>query len=247
MTGGKVALVIVGSIVALIALALLASGAVLLWVDQTRRDEQGYFTTSARPFETVTYALVARDLDVGTDAPSWLFESGRFGTLRLSGESAGTGQELFLGIGPAAAVDRYLGATEYDEVTDVDYDPFRVEYRRHPGEAPPSPPTEQNFWVTSTQGGGRQAISWEVESGRWSIVAMNVDASRGVTAQISAGAKVSFIRWVAIGLLIAGAVGLVIAAFLIYFGVRPRPFEPYPPYHPGAPPPPAPPPPPAGY
>jgi hypothetical protein len=43
--GGGVALVVLGSIMALIAFGLLAAGGVLMWADQTQRDATGYLTS----------------------------------------------------------------------------------------------------------------------------------------------------------------------------------------------------------
>jgi hypothetical protein len=49
---------------------------------------------------------------------------------------------------------------------------------------------------------------------------MNADASAGVDAELSLGAKVGFIFWVGVGLVIAGALLLGGGATLAYFGLR---------------------------
>jgi hypothetical protein len=59
-----------------------------------------------------------------------------------------------------------------------------------------------------------------VEHGNWSVVVMNADASRGVDAEVRAGAEVPFLEpagWVA---LIAGLVSLALAALLAFVGLR---------------------------
>ncbi|HSC51218.1 MAG TPA: hypothetical protein VLD16_13220, partial [Gaiellaceae bacterium] len=71
--------------------------------------------------------------------------------------------------------------------------------------APRAPPTAQSFWAASASGVGTQTLSWKVRDGDWSVVLMNADGSRGVAADVDLGAKLSFLLWVAIGLLIGGA------------------------------------------
>ena len=58
-----------------------------------------------------------------------------FGTVRLhiTATPAGTGQRIFIGIGPAAAVDRYLSGVSHDVATDVTLTPFHLTLARHPG------------------------------------------------------------------------------------------------------------------
>jgi len=51
---------------------------------------------------------------------------------------------------------------------------------------------------------GTQTVTWKVREGDWSVVLMNADGSRGVSADIDLGAKLSFLLWVAIGLLMGG-------------------------------------------
>ena len=49
------------------------------------------------------------------------------------------------------------------------------------------------------------------EKGSWSFVAMNADASPGVTVDTRVGARVPFLRWVAIGFL--AGLGCVLCHF----------------------------------
>jgi hypothetical protein len=52
---------------------------------------------------------------------------------------------------------------------------------------------------------------------------MNADGSRGVAADVDLGAKLSFLLWVAIGLLIGGALILGGSVALIVLAARKRP------------------------
>ena len=49
MSAGRIALLVTGCIVALISLALLASGGVLVLAHTTQRDDDGYYTTRHEP------------------------------------------------------------------------------------------------------------------------------------------------------------------------------------------------------
>ena len=111
-----------------------------------------------------------------------------FGKVRIRGESP-AGKTLFIGIGPQAEVARYLGSVAQANVQDLDFDPFRVTYLPVTGRAPQAPPTEQSFWAASASGVGTQTLTWKVRDGDWSVVLMNADGSRGVTAHVDLGAK----------------------------------------------------------
>jgi hypothetical protein len=211
-------------VAALIALALLAGGGVLLWADQTQRDDEGYVTTRHERFRTPTFALATEGLDItSSEGPDFVTDPARFGKIKIDAISVG-GKPLFVGVGPEAAVNAYLRGVAHDEVEDIDFDPFVVDYRPSSGGPPRSVPAAQTFWAARAAGSPDETLRWDVESGNWSVVVMNADASRGVVADVAVGARLSFLIWVAVGLLIAGAVLAVASAFLIYLAFRsPRP------------------------
>jgi hypothetical protein len=226
MSAGRVILIVLGTIGVLFGLALLAGGGFLLWADRTQR-EDGYLTTPTERFATSTYALTRTRLEIDTDGPGWLLNDSWFGKVRIRGESPGA-KMLFIGIGPEAAVARYLGSVAHVSVQDIDFDPFRVQYLPIAGGAPQAPPTEQRFWAVSASGVGQQTLTWKVRDGDWSVVLMNADGSRGVVADIDAGAKLSFLLWVAIGLLLGGVLVVVGSTALIVLAARMRPPPPAP-------------------
>src|SRR5215207_11452917 len=100
MSGGRIALIVTGSILALVSLGLLAGGGTLVWAHTTQRDDEGYYSTRSERFQSDGYAIRTDDLDLGTEGPDWLFDEGRLGTIRVTGRSGTTGKGLFLGIGP---------------------------------------------------------------------------------------------------------------------------------------------------
>jgi len=237
VSAGRVILIVLGSIGVLFGLALLAAGGFVLWADRTQRDD-GYVTTPTERFATPTYALTRTRLDVGTDAPGWLLNDSWFGKVRIRGDSSGA-KMLFIGIGPEAAVAKYLGSVAHASVEDVDFDPFRVKYRPIAGGEPQGPPTEQSFWAASASGVGTQTVTWKVREGDWSVVVMNADGSRGIAADIDLGAKLSFLLWVAIGSLVGGLLVVGGSTALILLAARTRkppaaPSVPPSPVHPSA-------------
>jgi hypothetical protein len=220
MSAGRVILIVLGCIGLLFGLGLLVGGGFLLWADRTQR-EDGYLTTPTERFSTPTYGLTRTRLEVETDGRGWVLNDSWFGKIRIRGESPGA-KTLFIGIGPEAAVAKYLGDVAHASVEDIDFDPFRVTYLSIEGGAPQGPPTEQRFWAVSASGVGTQTVTWKVREGDWSIVLMNADGSRSVVADIDVGAKLSFLIWVAIGLLLGGVLVLGGSTALIVLAARTR-------------------------
>jgi Domain of unknown function (DUF4389) len=218
-TIGRILLVILGSLVALIAAGLLVAGGTLLWADRTQR-EDGYLTTPTERLEVESYAITSESIDLfETDTSGdWVLTEGVLGDVRITAEGAGT--DIFVGIGPTDDVAGYLEGVERAEVRDVDFDPFRVRYRLFAGAEPSGPPEEQAFWAASASGSGEQVVTWDTESGEWTIVLMNADASDGVAADVSIGAEANFLLWLAIGLLVAGVLVLAVGVLLIVVGAR---------------------------
>jgi hypothetical protein len=212
--------------VALLGLGAAGAGGFLLWADRTQR-ESGYLTTPTERFATSRYALTREQLVGDAGGPNWIWSPNWLGRVGIGAESA-TAKPLFIGIGPAASVAGYLGRVAHADVEDINFDPFRVEYRQIAGGAPRRPPTAQNFWAASASGQGRQTIIWKVPDGDWSVVLMNADGSRGVAADVDLGVKLSFLLWVAIGLLIGGAliVGGSVALIVLASRKRPSPAAP---------------------
>lgn len=222
MSAGRVVLIVLGGIGVLVGLALLVGGGWLLWADRTQRDD-GYLTTPTERFATPTYALTRTRLAVDTHGEGWVLNDNWLGKIRIRGDSAGS-KTLFMGIGPQAEVSRYLGDVAHANVQDVDFDPFRATYLSVSGGSPQAPPTDQSFWAASASGVGTQTLTWKIRDGDWSIVVMNADASRGVAADIDLGAKLSFLLWVAIGMLIGGVLVTGGSTALIVLAARrPRP------------------------
>jgi hypothetical protein len=219
---GRALQLVFGSLAVLLAAGLIAGGVVLVWAMDTKRDGEGYFTTGSHRFQTASYGIASQTVDINADVPSWLF-SDNFARVRVSASSNDASKPLFVGIARAEDVDRYLARVAHDEIADLNSDPFSVDYRRVNGTVAPARPGDQTFWRVRSSGPGRRTITWPTESGRWSVVVMNADGTRPVSAEARLGARVPALRWVALGVFIAGGVLLVGGGVLLWFGTRRRP------------------------
>ena len=214
----SVALIVVGSLIGLLALALLAGGGGVLWGDKTQRDSAGYFTTSSHRFATNTFAITHEGVDID-DVPSGL-DSGKLASVRIRATAANPERPLFVGIAPEGAVSRYLADRAHAQVSDIELDPFKATYDRVRGSERPALPGLRHLWVASASGRGETTLTWPVREGRWSVVVMNADASRSVAADVSFGADVHYLGWIAVALFAGGGVLLGIAVLLVTLGAR---------------------------
>jgi hypothetical protein len=208
-------LIALGGVAMFFALALIAGGIAALW-GLGERDESGYFTTESHRLSTSSYAFATNGLDIGPDAPGWI---GDFAGVKIEARSS---QPVFLGIGPTSDVTRYLAQVPHSQITDFDTDPFRVSSHAVAGAGTPAPPTSQRFWRVQAAGTGLRSITWPLEKGNWSAVAMNADGSRNVAIAARVGARIPALKWVAIGFLAGGAVLLLGGGTLIYAGAGRR-------------------------
>jgi hypothetical protein len=217
MSPGKILLAVVGATVALLAAGLIVGGGGLLWGYGTQRTVDGFFTSPSAELSTDGYALTSPDVDLGSRPGDW-FPSGRLATVRLDAESSGS-DPVFVGIGPEADVDGYLDGVALSEVTDIPR-AGDVSYRPVDGDAPSALPSEQTFWVASSEGIGLQSLTWELERGDWTVVIMNADMTPGVEVEASAGAKTELLVPIAFGLLIGGLVFAAVAAVMLVIALR---------------------------
>ena len=220
MSGGRIVLIVVGCILGLIGLGIAGGGGALVWAHETQRDSDGYFTTSAERFRTPTFALTSDEVDLGAEGNAgWGSDIGDLATVRVRATNAGP-RPVFVGIGPRRDVEAYLARVPHDQVSDVEFDPFRAQYELQPGTLAPTPPGRQSFWVARAQGTGTQTLEWDLQGGNWAVVVMNADGSRGVDADVALGVKVDILFPLGIGLLIGGLVLLGAGITMIVFGVR---------------------------
>ncbi|MGX1161227.1 uncharacterized protein DUF4389 [Arthrobacter sp. SLBN-100] len=219
MKARSIVMLILGILLSMAGAGLLFCGIGASWLNLVQNDD-GYLTSPQERFAVDTHAIVSASTEGMRDdvGPAPLpFD---VGSLRISGESANPAKEVFIGIAARADVERYLGGSNYSELREVDFRPFRAEYREVAGTEPLSPPAEQEFWVASAAGPGQQEVNWNIESGNWSVVIMNTDASPGLAVDLQAGFRSELFGPIAAGLLAAGVILLVIGVPLLVFGAR---------------------------
>jgi hypothetical protein len=212
---GGVALLVVGSIAALLAFALLVGGCAAVIVDRTQRDDDGFLMSPSEDFSTATYAITSENADVDFDGPDWA-TTDFLGTVRIRSESE---RPVFVGIAREADVGEYLDGVEHAVVTELGREP---EYSERQGGPPEGRPADQTFWAASATGAGEQTLEWEPENGRWNVMVMNADGSRGVAAELSIGGELDSLIWIGVGMLVGGALFAAAAALAITAGIRRR-------------------------
>ena len=217
---GRVLLVALGAVGALLGLALAAAGVVLLVL--TGRDTT--FGGAEAALSTDRYALVTEAAGLGG--------GGIDATVRVRVRPNPGGGPVFVGVAPAADVDRYLAGADYDELVDVRLSPLRATLVPSDGTRAPLPPADGPRWTVSASGAGEQTIDVPVRDGGQRLVIMNADAAAGLEVTAALSVRAPFLRRLALGLLVAGAVVAPIGALLLAAGVRrvlrsgPLPVEP---------------------
>ena len=68
-------------------------------------------------------------------------------TLRFSAAPVQGTAGVFVGVGRAADVDRYLAGVATEQVTNLNVDPYSITGTSHSGRLNAAPPTTQRFWV----------------------------------------------------------------------------------------------------
>jgi hypothetical protein len=223
--GGRIALIVVGSLLALLGVSILIGGVAVAVVDNTR-DRDGFLMSAPGELSSGGYAVTVSALQVSSFGGWAIDAQSTAGTTRIT--ATGSDRPVFIGIGPSDKVAAYLAGVKHDVLEDISTTPFRATYVPVAGGAPSSRPAAQTFWTaTSTGTDNQQVLTWPTQAGDWSVVMMNADGSDRVNASVSVGATVPILHSVAVGLSIGGAVlfllglGLIIGAVVSY-GRQPR-------------------------
>jgi hypothetical protein len=213
----RTAALAVGVVLVLVALVLLGAGGTGLWAELTQR-EAGYVTTGAHEFSTSGSAIVTEPTHLGSPGVEWLYSPGLLGTVRIRATPQGASSALFVGIGHSADVDRYLAGVGRTVISDF----FGNKVKAVSGGSPRSAPGAQHFWVASSGGLGARTLEWDPHGGSWTVVVMNATGRAGLGVRADLGARMPAVLWIAIGLVIAGAVFLAGGGMLVTRAIRDR-------------------------
>src|SRR5262245_49781122 len=176
----KVVLIVLGAVALVVGLGAVMAGGVLaafIGSDDALR-------SGAHQVGTSTAALVSPTERVSHANP---LRSG-IGAVTITMTAHSSGRPVFLGVARAEDVDRYLNQVAFDEVTDFDLSPYRVQTVRHEGFREPEPPTQQSFWVATATGTDAH-LQWRVTEGDYRLVVLNANPAPGVSAAAEFGVK----------------------------------------------------------
>ena len=216
-TAGHITALVIGTLLALISLVLLGAGGTGLWADRTQR-EGGYVTTDVHEFSTSGAALATVSTELGSAGAGWLYAPGLLDKVRIRVTPASASPPLFVGIAPSTDVDRYLTGVNHTIINEF----WEEKTEAVAGGAPAAAPGTQDFWVASSTGPGARTVEWEPTDGSWTVVVMNADGRPGINVSADLGARIPAVLWIALGVLIAGAIFLAGGVLLIAGAIRGR-------------------------
>ncbi len=208
--GGRTAGLVLSSLAGLFGVLILLGGVALIGVHGVARDDDGYYTTETEQLTSDGYAVSTGEVDFGETGGVDINDLAA--TLRIDASST-DGKSVFVGIASVDDAERYLAGVDHSVVSDLRNS--GPQYDQLSGGAPKAPPAAQDFWVASSTGTGEQTAEWTPEAGKWAAVVMNADAGRDVAVDVDAGAKISWLIWVGIGLTLVGLLISGVAGFAI--------------------------------
>jgi len=190
---------------------LLAGAGFLTWADQMQQG--GYLDTGTAMYSTGGYALASDPVNLH-GGWGWL---GRFaGDVRVRVTATSPGTPVFVAIGPASDVSRYLAGVSYTSVTALG----DRNVSQHLGTVRPAPPSAAVDWAARARGAGTQTLQWRVHSGDWMVVVMNPDGSPGVAVRADLGVSSPMLPALADQLLAAGILAGLTGAALVVVPAR---------------------------
>ena len=216
-TAGRIAPLVIGALLVLVALVLVGGGGTAMWAYLFKR-EGGYVTTGVHRFSTAGSALATKPTQLGSAGVGWLYSPPLLGKVRIRVTSQSAGPPLFVGIARSSDVDRYLAGVDRTVINDF----WDEDVQPVGGGRVTSAPATQRFWVASSNGARASNLVWKPTDGRWAVVVMRADGRPGLDVSADLGARPPALPWIALGLLVAGGVFMVGGVLLIIGAIRRR-------------------------
>ncbi len=218
---GRVIALVAGALALLAGGALVTTGAAVAIAGQTARDAQGYYMSPHQSLSSDGYAIVSETVRLpGSPAADWV-PSSLLGRVKITARAT-DGRPLFIGVGAATDVARYLDGVAHSTVTAVGGTRTAPRYRDTAGTRPPQPPDAAGIWTAQVRGAGERELTWSAEPGDWTLVVMNADGSAPVAADTSIGATLPAAGRLIVAALVAGGVLLVLGLALVVAAVATR-------------------------
>jgi hypothetical protein len=212
-TGGRVVSVVLGSLAGLVSFALVLSAVALGVIGAVARDSGGFVTSPTGSLHSAGYAIATQQMVVRSDQPS--LPHRLLGDVEVKVTPTG-GKTLFVGLAPTVKVNRYLGDARVSVLQR--FHRGHAEYTQRGTGRLTVAPAGLPWWTEQTLvRNGTRSLVWAVHNGRWSVVVMNADASRGISADAAVGAELPVLPWIVVGMLLVGVVmgGAAVAMILI--------------------------------
>jgi hypothetical protein len=219
---GPVTAIVAGAVSLLVACGLLTATVAVVVANHALPDEDGFFMSSSLPYETSTYAITSEAIDLNTaDAGGASLPDVLFGDAKVTAEASEDGSPVFVGVGPTEEVETYLRGVARSTLVTVEIvnGQNQSTYRDTPGQAPSTPPAQQDIWTDSSTG-ARPTISFPLRSSSWTVVVMHADGSADVSAEVSAGATFPAMGWLVTILLFGTGFFLLVGLIMIIGGLK---------------------------
>src|SRR4051812_6116933 len=124
--GARIAFALSGTLIAVIAAAMLVGGGASLWLNG-KKDSDGYVSTGDHRFHATSAAIVSDNLDVDLDGARAFFDESDLGSVKI--KVAGKADKpVFAGVARTSDVERYLDGVATSTVTNLNYWPFDADY-----------------------------------------------------------------------------------------------------------------------
>ncbi len=225
MSAGRIVLLVFGIIILIVGLGMIVGGGGMMGVSQSFKNEEGFITSRTAHLASNSYAVVSEPVDFGSGVDwggNW--QPSDFVTLRVE-VTSNTGKVPFVGIASESDADAYLAGVPYDLVQNWaarHSGDATVTYTHHTGTSAPAPPLTQSIWAASVHGEGAQTLTWAPEPGQWVVILMNEDGSPVLDVDGKIGARIPWLFWTGLGILIGGIIVLAVGILMIVLAARRR-------------------------